>query len=109
MRHFRCQQIDWSQLCGLVEEPEDSINSGEAFLYSWFFESRADRDDASEEERAAYKMWQNDSMTVKYIMLASISNEHQRQHEEMEPQSILLNLKELYGEQSRAARYEISK
>ena len=42
-------------------------------------------------------------------MLASMSNELQRQHEDMEPQSILLNLKELYGEHSRTARYEISK
>lgn len=28
-----------------------------------------------EEERAAYKMWQNDSMTIKCIMLVFIINE----------------------------------
>ena len=50
-----------------------------------------------------------DSMTIKYIMLASISNELQRQHKDMDVPSIVLNLKELYGEQSRTARYEISK
>ena len=66
-------------------------------------------EDTSEEKRVAHKMWLNDSITVRCIMLASMSNELQRQHEGMEPQSILLNLKELYGEQSRAARYEISK
>ena len=66
-------------------------------------------DDATEEDMPTYKMWQNDSTTVGCIMLASMSNELQRQHDGMEPQSILLNLKELYGEQSRAARYEISK
>ena len=66
-------------------------------------------EDASEEDIANYKMWKNDSTTVGCIMLASMSNELQRQHEGMEPQSILLNLKELYGEQSRAARYEVSK
>ena len=38
-----------------------------------------------------------------------MSNELQRQHDSMDTQSILLNLKELYGEQSRTARYEISK
>ena len=66
-------------------------------------------EDAFEEENATHNMWLNDSMTVRCIMLASMSNELQRQHEGMEPQSILLNLKELYGEQSRTARYEVSK
>ena len=55
-------------------------------------------EDASEEEKVMLNMWLNDSMTVRCIMLASMSNELQRQHEGMEPQSILLNLKELYGE-----------
>ena len=54
-------------------------------------------------------MWQNDSLTVKCIILAYMTNELQRQHESMETHSILLNLKELYGEHSRTARYEISK
>ena len=54
-------------------------------------------------------MWKEDSVTVKYIMLTSTSNELQRQYEDMDVLSILLNLKELYGEQSQTARYEISK
>ena len=66
-------------------------------------------DDATQEDRATYKMWQNDSLSVKYIILASMTNELQRQHESMDTHSILLNLKELYGEHSRTARYEISK
>ena len=33
------------------------------------------REDASEEEKATHNMWLNDSMTVRCIMLASISNE----------------------------------
>ena len=65
--------------------------------------------DASKENRTAYKMWKDDCVIVKYIMLASMSNELQRQHEDMDVLSILLNLKELYGEQSWTARYEISK
>ena len=32
-------------------------------------------EDASKEEKATYKIWQNDSLTVKCIMLASMSNE----------------------------------
>ena len=66
-------------------------------------------DDATKEEVSTYRMWKNDSLTVKCIILASMRNELQRQHESMDTQSILLNLKELYGEQSRTARYEISK
>ena len=66
-------------------------------------------EDATEEDRATYKMWQNDSTSVKCIILASMTNELQRQHESMDVLSIIQNLKELYGEQSRTARYEISK
>ena len=42
-------------------------------------------------------------------MLAFMSNKLQRQHEDMDVPSILLNFKELYEEQSRTTRYEISK
>ena len=66
-------------------------------------------EDSSQEEKTTYKMWQNDSLTVKCIILASMTNELQRQHESMDTHSILLNLKELYGEHSRTARSEISK
>ena len=52
------------------------------------------------EERTKYKMWKDDSVTVKCIMLVSMNNELQRQHEGIDVPSILLNLKELYGEQS---------
>ena len=54
-------------------------------------------------------MWKDDSVTVKCIMLASMSNELQGQHEDMIVPSILFNLKDLYREQSRITRYEISK
>ena len=55
-------------------------------------------DDAIEEEVSIYRMWKNDSLTIKCIILASMSNELPKQHESMDTQSILLNLKELYGE-----------
>ena len=32
-------------------------------------------DDATEKEKTTYKMWQNDSLIVKCIILASMSNE----------------------------------
>ncbi|PPZ28035.1 hypothetical protein C5P36_26375, partial [Escherichia coli] len=49
-------------------------------------------------------------MRAKCYMLASMSNELQKQHENMQSASeILLHLQELYGEHSRNARYEISK
>ena len=35
-------------------------------------------EDGSKEEKATYKMWQDESMTIKHIMLASMSNELQR-------------------------------
>ena len=40
-------------------------------------------EDASEEEKATHNMWLNDSMPVRCIMLASMRNELQRQHEGM--------------------------
>ena len=66
-------------------------------------------EDASQEDKTIYMMWQNDSLTIKCIILASMTNELQRQHESMDTQSILINLKDLYGEQSRNARYEVFK
>ncbi|PKI33258.1 hypothetical protein CRG98_046352 [Punica granatum] len=49
-------------------------------------------------------------MRFRYYMLASMSNELQKQHENMKSScEILKNLRELYGENSRTARYEISK
>ncbi|XP_020082582.1 uncharacterized protein LOC109706190 [Ananas comosus] len=66
--------------------------------------------DDNEEERAAYEKWIDDDNRVRCYMLASMSNELQRQHEHMNSASaILLHLQELYGEQSRSTGYEISK
>ena len=66
-------------------------------------------EDAFKEDWVAYKIQKDDSMTVKCIMLVSMSKELQKQHEDIDVFSILLNLKELYGEQSQTARYDISK
>ena len=50
-------------------------------------------EDASEEKRATYKMWKDDSVTVKCIILTSMNNKLQRQHEDMDIPSMLINLK----------------
>ena len=65
--------------------------------------------DASEDEVWEYQKWQEDSPTIQCYMLASMCNEFQRQHEDMEPRAMLFHLMELFAEQSRTQRYEISK
>jgi hypothetical protein len=60
-------------------------------------------------ERAQADQWTQDELLVKCVILSSMSNELQRQHENLNSSSIILRLKELYAEPDRAARYEISK
>ncbi|PKI60701.1 hypothetical protein CRG98_018904 [Punica granatum] len=65
--------------------------------------------DATSDQQNAYDQWSIDDMKVRCYMLASMSNEMQKQHENMKSsREILKNLRELYGESSRTARYEIS-
>ncbi|ESR64806.1 hypothetical protein CICLE_v10010288mg, partial [Citrus x clementina] len=65
---------------------------------------------ASEAECVTYQKWQDDDLSARSYIVASMSNELQRQHENMpNPSSMILHLQELYGEQSRTVRYDISK
>ena len=48
-------------------------------------------------------------MIVTCIMLASISPELQKQHEAMTAHAIVFHLKELFHEQTRSERFEVSK
>lgn len=49
-------------------------------------------------------------MRARTYILASITNELQRQHEHMtDAHSMIMNLSELYGEHSRTVKYEIFK
>ena len=67
-------------------------------------------EEATEQEIDAYNKWHADDMQARCYMLASMTNELQKQHENMKTASeVLLHLKELYGEQSKSTRYEISK
>ncbi|XP_031392271.1 uncharacterized protein LOC116204320 [Punica granatum] len=66
--------------------------------------------DATSDQQDAYDQWFVDDTKVCCYMLASMSNELQNQHENMKSScEILKNLRELYRENSRTARYEISK
>jgi hypothetical protein len=61
------------------------------------------------DERAQADQWKQDELLAKCVILSSMNNELQRQHENLDSSSIMLRLKELYAEPDRAARYEISK
>jgi hypothetical protein len=64
---------------------------------------------SSADERAQADQWKQDEILAKCIILSSMCNELQRQHENLDSGSIMLRLKELYAEPDRAARYEISR
>ena len=64
---------------------------------------------ASTAEHEAYLKHAEDMEVACCIMLASMTPELQKQHEHMDAPTILLHLKELFEEQSRTERYEISK
>lgn len=54
--------------------------------------------------------WTNNDNKVRCCTMASMSNELQCQHENMKTARDILNhLQELYGDQSRAAYFEVSK
>ena len=65
--------------------------------------------DSPEEDMIAYEKWEEDSTLTQCYMLASLTNELQRQHKNIDAKFILLHLEELFDEQSRTERYEISK
>ncbi|XP_031375640.1 uncharacterized protein LOC116190122 [Punica granatum] len=54
-------------------------------------------EDTSNDQLSTYELWSADDMNVRCYVLASMSNELQKQHENMKSaQEILKNLKELY-------------
>ncbi|KAK6151810.1 hypothetical protein DH2020_014445 [Rehmannia glutinosa] len=64
----------------------------------------------TEEEFAKHRKQMNDDAQAWCYMLASMSNELQRQNDGLKHATeILLHLKELYGEHTRQARYQILK
>ena len=65
---------------------------------------------STEEERITWEEMKDHDLKARCYMLAFMFADLQKQHEKMEHAAdIMLHLQELYGEQSRAARYDISK
>ncbi|XP_029130838.1 uncharacterized protein LOC114917063 [Cajanus cajan] len=62
-----------------------------------------------EQATNAYKKYLEDYMSTKCLLLASMSSELQRQHEDMDQVDIINHLKKMYGGQSRTARFQLSK
>nr|XP_033517481.1 uncharacterized protein LOC117281741 [Nicotiana tomentosiformis] len=61
--------------------------------------------DATDDEHKAYQKWVKADEMVRCYILASISNVLQHQHQSMESvYNILKNLKEMFGDQNRAAK-----
>ncbi|XP_074300684.1 uncharacterized protein LOC141631983 [Silene latifolia] len=56
-----------------------------------------------------YAKYLEQSTTAKCIILASMTADLQRQHNDMNPPQIIEHLKKMYGSQSRTARYQLSK
>ncbi|XP_045795669.1 uncharacterized protein LOC123890163 [Trifolium pratense] len=61
------------------------------------------------EATKTYEKYLEQSLTAKCIILASMSSNLQRQHEDMNPPEIIEHLKKMYGGQSKTARYQLSK
>nr|XP_009593739.1 uncharacterized protein LOC104090372 [Nicotiana tomentosiformis] len=56
-----------------------------------------------------YQKYLEECLTTKCIILASMSSELQRKHQDMDPTEIIEHLKKMFGTQSRTARYQLSK
>ena len=65
--------------------------------------------DASVGDQIAYQKHLDDSIIAACIMLASMSSGLQKQHEAMTAYDIVAHLKELFHEQVRSERFEVSK
>ena len=66
-------------------------------------------DDSSPEERETFQKWKDDNLRVRSYILASMSDDLQGQHEDMQDASdIYHSLSEMFGESSNAKRYELS-
>ena len=62
-------------------------------------------ENATEEEAKPYKQWKKADEMARCYILASMSNILQHQHQSMETAyDMILNLREMFGEQNRAAR-----
>ena len=65
--------------------------------------------DASNEDQKAYQKHLDDNVISTCIMLTSMSPELQKQHEAMTAHAVVLYLRELFHEEMRSERFEVSK
>ena len=65
--------------------------------------------DSYDEYHNAYQKHLDDNVIATCIILASMSPELQKQHEAMIAHAIIVHLKELFHEQARSERFEVSK
>ena len=67
-------------------------------------------DNASPEEKETYRKWLDDDLKVKSYILGSMSTELQREHVHMDNAgSIMLHLKELFGDRPQFEMYRVAK
>ena len=64
---------------------------------------------ASRLDRDAFKRHKDDANDVACLMLATMSSELQKQHEQMQAYNMIEHLKMLFEEQARQERYETTK
>ena len=64
---------------------------------------------ATRADKDAYKKHQSAALDVGCLMLATMNSELQKQHEEMEAFDMIEHLKQLYQQQARQERYDVSK
>ncbi|CAJ2644759.1 unnamed protein product [Trifolium pratense] len=64
---------------------------------------------APKAQRDAYQKRVDDALDAKCLMLATMTSELQKQHEEMNAFDMIEHLKTLYQEQARIERFEVSK
>ena len=93
--------IDWKRNLDIVLTAEEY-----KFVLTEVCPEKPD-ENSSEEEKEAYKKWVKADEMARCYILASMSNVLQHQHQAMtSAYEMMLNLKELFGHQNRAARQE---
>ncbi|XP_075096923.1 uncharacterized protein LOC142174716 [Nicotiana tabacum] len=66
-------------------------------------------DENDDDATKIYQKYLEECLTTKCIILASMSSELQRKHQDMDPTATIEHLKKMFGIQSRTARYQLSK
>ncbi|XP_017972514.1 PREDICTED: uncharacterized protein LOC108661136 [Theobroma cacao] len=65
--------------------------------------------DATNEEKEAYRVYMDDLDQATCVMLASMAPDLQKQHEAMNVLDIILNLREMFDKESHKERFDISR